>query len=145
MEIQFELINSSSPYYKESLKLRNCILRKPLGLVFSEKDYLSDSQDEHLILLIEDKVEAVLLLKRIDKSSIKMRQVAVSEKFQGKGLGSKLVHQAELVAKENGFLRMELNARKGAIKFYLQQNYFIEGEEFYEVGIPHKKMYKDLC
>ncbi|WP_335328909.1 GNAT family N-acetyltransferase [Methanocaldococcus bathoardescens] len=47
--------------------------------------------------------------------------IVVDEKFRGKGIGSKLLAEAEKYCKENGLLRLSLLAdkdNKKALKFY---------------------------
>ena len=73
-----------------------------------------------------------------------MRQVAVQTEWQGHGIGKKLVEFAELFAKKLLFIKIELNARKTAIDFYLNLGYKTIGNEFIEVGIKHIKMFKNL-
>jgi predicted GNAT family N-acyltransferase len=79
-----------------------------------------------------------------ENGAIKMRQVAVSEQYQSKGLGSVLVKESEVFCKDKGFEKIVLNARDTAVKFYKRLDYTPEGELFTEVGIAHLKMYKSL-
>ena len=79
-----------------------------------------------------------------ENGSIKMRQVAVAEQYQSKGLGSILVKESEIFCNEKGFTKIVLNARDTAIKFYKRLDYIQEGEPFTEVGIAHLKMYKAI-
>ncbi len=144
MKYQFKIIEYNSEEYKKSVKLRDKILRKPLGLFFTE-DFLA--QDKHQINIgcfLKNEIVGVLILKKIDEKTLKMRQVAVDDTLQGKGIGRDLVNYAEIWAKNNRFDTIELNARVASINFYLKLNYKILSEEFIEVGIPHKKMMKKL-
>jgi hypothetical protein len=43
-----------------------------------------------------------------------------------------------------GYFRIYLHARGYAVDFYLQQGYEVFGEDFEEVGIPHKHVQKYL-
>jgi predicted GNAT family N-acyltransferase len=73
-----------------------------------------------------------------------MRQVAVNDKSQRSGIGSRLVAYSEEYAREHGYETMELNARQTAVPFYLRLGYEITGDPFTEVGLPHRKMQKRL-
>lgn len=73
-----------------------------------------------------------------------MRQVAVKKEWQGHGVGKKLVVFAERFAFKHLFNKIELNARKTAVDFYLNLGYKTMGNEFTEVGILHLKMVKNL-
>ena len=127
------------------LKLRDKILRKPLGMVFTD-EFLAQDEEEHILgLFNNNKILAVLNLKPISSTTLKMRQVAVDEELQGKGLGRKLVEFSEEHALNNGFYEIVLHARDTAVKFYLRLEYEITDQTiFYEVGIAHLKMRKKL-
>lgn len=126
-----------------SLELRYHILRKPLGLTFTEQDLLGEEQQVHIAAVSENQVLAVLLLKP-NNTILKMRQVAVQNAFQGKGIGKALVSFSEQWAKANGYAQIQLHARDTAIPFYLSLGYTLQGDGFTEVGIPHHYMFKWL-
>lgn len=142
--IEIREIEYNSAEYFESLMLREKILRKPLGMVFS-KDFLKDDRDDfHLCVFYENKIKGVLLLKPLGENILKMRQVAIDDDMQGQNLGSLLVNYAEGFAVERNYSRFILNARATAVNFYLRLNYKIISEEFFELGISHFKMEKIL-
>jgi predicted GNAT family N-acyltransferase len=138
-----KLLEYGSPEQKESIELRDEVLRKPLGLKFSEEELKEDEQF-HFACFIDNKIKGILLLKPIADGIIKMRQVAVSPELHGKGIGKQLVKFCEQWAIDNGYHKIELNARKTAMDFYLSLDYKTIGDEFTEVNIPHMKMYKVL-
>ncbi len=130
--------------YKKSILLRDKILREPLGLYYTD-DYLLQDKGQIILGVFEEKIiQAVLHLKIVNTTTIQMRQVAVKKNRQGKGVGTELVRYAEGIAKDRDFKRMELNARETSIPFYESLGYKCIGQEFEEIGIPHKKMYKNL-
>lgn len=136
------------PYGSErqirSVELRDRILRKPLGLQFSREDLAAEKNDHHLVALDGDAVVGVILMRVLDGTTIKMRQVAIDENLQRTGIGRKLVDFSERFSKEKGFQRIELHARRVAVPFYLKLGYHTLGDEFFEVGIPHFKMARDI-
>jgi len=67
-----------------------------------------------------------------------MRQVAVSDKHQGLGIGRAMVEFSERFARENGYGKISMHARDTAVGFYLRLGYEVEGEPFEEVTIPHQ-------
>ncbi len=140
-----KIIAYKTAEYNQSVELRDKILRKPLGMVFTEA-FLADDEHEFILGLFDhDKITATLNLKPVSKTQLKMRQVAVDEKIQGQGLGSKLVKFSEDYALKKGFNEIILHARDTAVNFYLNLNYKITDPNiFYEVGIPHLKMAKKL-
>ena len=142
--IEIREIQYGSADYPEALKLREIILRKPLGLTF-KKDFLKGDEDDfHFAAYLNRELIAVLQLKPINYDCVKMRQVAVKGNLQGLGVGQRLVQYSEEFAKGKGFNRIELHARETALRFYMHLGYTMTDPEFYEVGIPHRKMYKEL-
>lgn len=112
---------------------------------FDKTDLEKEYEDFHIAAYFNKKLVGILLLKPTGNNEIiKMRQVAVDVQHQGKGVGKELVKFSEQFALNKGFKKIELNARETAVPFYLSLGYSIEGRSFYEVGIPHKKMFKIL-
>ncbi len=142
--ISFREIHFGMPEYAESLVLRDLVLREPLGLEFYAEDIATEYTSIHLGVFNHTFLIGVLVIKPIDESSAKVRQVAMHPDYQNQGLGSKLSTTAESVCKQRGYTFIELHARKTAVEFYKKQGYDIEGSEFEEVGIPHYKMTKHL-
>lgn len=142
MDIRF--IEYKSEDYWKSIELRDKILRKPLGLVFSEEFLAQDEHQFNIGAFDGEKIVGILLLQKLDDKTLKMRQVAVDENLQGKGIGKKMVIFSEKIAIEKGFSKIELNARDTAIPFYKSLKYNTIGDVFIEVGIKHKKMVKHL-
>lgn len=132
--------------HHKAVELRLEILRKPLGLTFSNEFIEQEKDDWHLGYFDDEGVllGCLILTPVADQSLLKMRQVAVQATSQGQGIGSALVRFSEQFAIEQGFTTMILHARVTAVPFYLQLGYDLEGELFEEVGIPHRKMTKQL-
>lgn len=144
-QYKYEVLEFQSELQLKSIELRRLVLRKPLGLDFTENDLNSEKDQFHFGVLIDKNVVGILLLKEmkdLGTGILKMRQVAIHPNFQSKKLGSKLVEFAENWAKSNGYNLIDLHARNTAIDFYLKLGYSIEGDEFLEVNIPHHKMIK---
>jgi predicted GNAT family N-acyltransferase len=135
-----QILEWGSKQQVQSIGLRYEVLRKPLGLFFAP-DELSEEVDQwHIGMINGDRVVAVLLLKKMNDRIAKMRQVAVDETLQGKGIGKELVRFSEEFCRRQGLELIELHARKTAVPFYLSMGYSLIGDEFEEVGIPHIKM-----
>lgn len=144
MEITVSRVAVSAPEYKEVFDLREQILRKPLGMSLHNEDLSRDHTDIILAGKHNGRVVACLMLHDKGNGVAQLRQMAVYDKCQGKGVGRALVMAAEKVAMEEGFTRMILHARKHAMGFYASMGYAQHGDEFTEVGIPHFHMEKEL-
>ncbi len=120
------------------------MLRTPLGLTLSEKDIAGEETQTHFCALEQGKVIGSVIFKPLENNTVKLRQMAVADNQQGRGLGSKLVRFGEDWAHAQGFTAIELNARMTALNFYEKLGYAPTGEPFTEVGLPTIKMIKTL-
>ncbi|MBN2766806.1 MAG: GNAT family N-acetyltransferase [Paludibacteraceae bacterium] len=143
-ELVVKIIDYYSEAYQSELLLRNEVLRKPLGMNLFDEDLTRDSADIHIAAFIDNSIVGCMLLLPLNAGTLKMRQVAVAAVYQSKGIGITMVRFAEKHALSLGYTQIVLHARLAALNFYLKQNYQFFGEEFYEVGIPHRKMIKNL-
>lgn len=138
-------IEINDPKYPQVYTLREELLRKPIGL--SLKDENLDTDALNAIFIAEHDavvIGCVMLYPIDDEEKIKLRQMAVYDEWQGKGVGRVLVDAAEAYAKEKGYSAIILHARKVSEGFYKRLGYDTTSSEFTEVGIPHVVMEKDL-
>ena len=126
------------------VQLRNEILRKPLGLVFDKEELEQEKEDILMGAFEDDRILGCCLMSRVDASTIRLRQMAVPNNMQGKGVGRALMIFAENVARDLGYKRLSMHARSTAVGFYSKLGYHITGNEFTEVTIPHFVMEKEL-
>jgi GNAT superfamily N-acetyltransferase len=138
------IIDHGSAEYDRMVELRKEILRRPLGLDFTAADLEAEKEDILIGAFDEERILACCLLKKLDGKSCKLRQMAVHGSLQGKGVGASILHFAENIARDRGFRKMVMNARKTALGFYGKLGYQVVGEEFDEVTIPHFRMEKNL-
>jgi predicted GNAT family N-acyltransferase len=92
----------------------------------------------------EDEILGCCMLCKVNDNTLKLRQMAVSNTVQGKGIGASIMHFAENLALDKGFSTISMHARDSAIGFYEKLGYKVEGEGFIEVNIPHHVMVKKL-
>ena len=144
MNVLFSRIEHNSLEYFPCILLRYTVLRKPLNLIFTSEQLAEECSEIHLLGKQEETLVCCLQFRPIDKSTVQMRQVAVAENFQSKGIGRALVEYSEAVAREERFSEIILHARDTAVQFYLKLGYEVYGEPFTEVGIPHRNMRKFL-
>ncbi len=137
-------IDHGSKEYEQMVALRMEILRKPLGLGFTKED-LEKEKNDVLIAAFEDaKMLACCLLTPNDNKIVRLRQMAVDNNLQRKGIGASMMNFAENVARDKGFKKLVMHARKTAVGFYEKLGYNVTGNEFEEVTIPHFMMEKQL-
>jgi len=133
-----------SPDYRNSLRLREEVLRKPLGLPLAAEDVAGENESYHLGCFQEDRLVGSLILKPVDETTLRMRQVAVAPDTQGKGAGSDLIQFAEEFARGKGYRTIIAHARQQFFQFYIKRGYGIRGGPFIELTIPHYAIFKQL-
>ena len=138
-----KMYKCGTDYYQQELSLRDRILRKPLGMNLYDEDLSQDEKDIHIGAFIGEKLVGCILIS-LYKKTLKMRQVAVDDTYQGQGIGSEMVRYSEKYANENGYNKITMHARKKSVSFYKKLSYSTVGDEFTEVGVPHYKMEKIL-
>ena len=143
-DILIRQIYTGTKEYETELKLRDDILRRPLGLCLLDENLSVETEDIHIGAFDANELVGVLILTRSEENSLKMRQVAVKAERQKQGIGTLLVDDAEQKAAKMGFSAINLHARKTAVQFYKRLGYKPTGEEFSEIGIPHRAMTKTI-
>lgn len=137
-------IDYGSSEYKQMIHLREEILRKPLHLTL-EADELDNEINDILIgAFDEEKMLGCCILSRVDTRVVRLRQMAVQNNLQGKGIGASMMNFAENLARDSGYKKLIMHARKTAVGFYEKLGYKVSGHEFMEVSLPHYIMSKKL-
>jgi len=139
-----KIIDYGSKEYKQMIKLRQEILRKPLGLDFDPKE-IEDERDNMFIGAFEDdEMLGCCMLVKEKTHTVRLRQMAVLNDLQGKGIGRALMNFAENLARDAGYKILSMHARKNSIGFYEKMGYSVASDEFIEITIPHYVMEKKL-
>jgi predicted GNAT family N-acyltransferase len=139
-----KILDHGSEEYRQMVKLREDILRKPLGLSLSP-DELESEKDNMLIGAFEEEdMLGCCMLVEENRDTVRLRQMAVLNDLQGKGIGRALMNFAENIARDRGYKKLSMHARKNVVGFYEKMGYKVQGDEFVEVTIPHYVMVKKL-
>jgi predicted GNAT family N-acyltransferase len=139
-----KIIDHGSKEYQQMIKLRDDILRRPLGLTFDPNE-LEEEKNNLMIGAFEDgSILGCAMLVEESSDVVKLRQMAVLNALQGKGIGRALMQFAENLARDHGYRVITMHARKNAVGFYEKMGYKVKGPEFTEVSIPHYEMEKQL-
>lgn len=137
-------IEHGSTQYEQMVKLREEVLRRPLGLSFTPAQ-LAEEKDDILICAFDDgRILGCCILTQLDSQTVKLRQMAVNSGLQQKGIGVTIMQFAENLARDRGYCKLTMHARDTALGFYQKLGYKIVGEPFEEVTVPHHKMEKQL-
>lgn len=140
-----KIIDHGSKEYAQMVQLRTEILRKPLGMTFTAEELEKEKENIHIAAFEDDKMLGCCMLIRQEGKEIRLRQMAVLNNLQGKGIGKAILIFAENIARDLGFKEITMHARKTAVLFFEKLGYRIIGDEFLELGIPHVEMEKRLA
>ena len=133
-----------SDLYRQSLRLREAILRAPLGLTLTQEELADDVTRQHFCAIFQGIAVGTVSLKPLDEATLQLKQMAVAEDRRRVWIGARLLTHAEGWGRGAGFRLMVLHARIGADGFYARFGYLAEGQPFEENTLPHVKMSKPL-
>jgi predicted GNAT family N-acyltransferase len=139
-----KIIDHGTKEYQLMVKLRDDMLRKPLGLSFNPDELEQEKNNLLIGAFEEDRLLGCCMLVEEQPGRVRLRQVAVLNDLQGKGIGRALMQFAENLARDHGYKLLTMHARKNSVVFFEKMGYKIKGAEFEEVTIPHFVMEKQL-
>ena len=129
------------------LKLRSEVFVVEQNCVYQD----IDEKDQKAIHLFIEKNSEIIAYTRIFKKgdyyeeNPSIGRVVVSKKERGKNLGKEIMKKSIYYIKENmDEKKIELSAQKYLDKFYKELQFYSEGEDYLEDGIPHQRMFYDL-
>ena len=120
------------------------VLLNPIGI---PRSYINADQEAGDLLLCayqDQQLIGCCILTRVSETTVQLRQMAVAQSLQGQGIGAAILCYAEGLALAKGYCLLLLHARDNVISFYRKSGYLPFGEPFFEVGIGHLKMQKQL-
>jgi GNAT superfamily N-acetyltransferase len=142
--MEIRLAQAGSKEYEAIVALRIRALLEPIGIPAS---YIIPEKEKHDLFIgawNDDELIGCCVLTHRDDDTVQLRQMAVTPGLQGKGVGRAIISFAEQVARERGYQTLMLHARDPVIGFYRQCGYTISGPQFFEVGMGHHKMQRQL-
>lgn len=129
------------------LKLRSEVFVVEQNCVYQD----IDEKDQKAIHLFIEKNSEIIAYTRIFKKgdyyeeNPSIGRVVVSKKERGKNLGKEIMlNSIEFIKKELKGRKIELSAQKYLDKFYKDLDFYSEGEDYLEDGIPHQRMFYNL-
>lgn len=142
--MNLKIIQTGTAEYEEMIGLRMKVLLDPIGI---PRSYINPEKEKKDLLLVAEEngtIAGCCILTRVNEHTIQLRQMAVDNSLQGKGVGAAIVSFAEQTARHHGYRLLAMNARDSVLDFYHKCGYSIAGDQFFEVGIPHHRMEKRL-
>ncbi len=137
-------IDHGSKDYEKVIQLRHNIMRAPLGLEFSSTELENEKDYIHIGSFEDDELLGCCMLVPIKNKGLQLRQMAVKNNQQLKGVGASILTFAENLARDKGYKKIMMHARDTAVGFYEKFGYQVTGEPFLEINLPHHIMEKNL-
>ena len=136
---------------QETLKLRNEVMRKPLGRSIYDEDFSCEANQIIIGAFETNSMFSNLLigcgvLSYQGDNTWMVEYLCVDSVLQKKGVGSALMQCMEKIAMDRGATKMTLDARLAAVDFYQRFGYVQKGEIFHKEIAPggHIVMEKEL-
>ena len=132
--------------FQACLSLRWQILRQPWGQPPGSEQDSEEPSAHHLMAIDEnDRVVGVGRIHEVEPGTGQIRYMAVSPDMRGQGLGARIAHGLEAIARREGWRRIVLNARQDAVSFYTRLGFspLGPGPLLFET-IHHTRMEKNL-
>jgi N-acetylglutamate synthase-like GNAT family acetyltransferase len=139
-----KIIDYGTSDYQKMVKMREDILRKPLGLTFSTDELQAEKNNLLIGAFEDDQMLGCCMIVEKSPDKAQLRQVAVLNNLQGKGIGRALILFAENLARDHGYKTMCMDARKNTVPFFEKMGYKTINPEFIKLTIPHFAMEKEL-
>ncbi len=129
---------------QEALEIRITVFVDEQGFV-DEIDEV-DGYATHLLLLNETStpVATCRIFTDKDEDTYILGRLCVLKEYRGRGTGSLILKEAEIIAKQKGGSSLILHSQLQAKGFYEKSGYSQVGELEYEQGQPHIWMRKEL-
>lgn len=143
MKPTFKEITHKSPEWTDAVRLREKILREPLGSSFTDQELEEEKYHFQIAGFLDDAIIATAVLVP-EGDEMKMQRVVVMENLRSLNIGSEMMNFCESFASDKNFTVMYCHARDSAVNFYIKNGYTGIGDYFDEDGIPHLKMRKKL-
>jgi len=143
-ELKFKKIEFGSIEYKNLINFRFFNLRKPLKLEWSIEDLKDENKQFHFAIYYNEEIVGCCVLKKINKNIIRLRQMAVLEKYRGMNIGSLIIKKTEQFCLSIGISEIDITARCYAVGFYIKNGFSPYGDTFIDMTLESIKMKKIL-
>ena len=139
----YKLVDNESEL-KDAFRIRRQVFiteqHIPPNLEYDEDDRTA----LHMLAKDEQKAIGTARVLFLSNNQAKLERLAVLKSFRGRGIGSEIISFLEKELKNQGVEKVILHAQCRAIAFYKSCGYQEPSTPFWEVGIKHIKMQKQL-
>ncbi len=120
---------SNIKLYRQSIDLRNTVLRGPLKKLITPEEMTIEQNNQFYGITIAEVLVATFSIYQKDVNTIRLVSFAVSTQYQQQGLGTRLLRWALNDFRKQGYQQVSLSARSSAHEFYLKQGFKDIGQQ----------------
>ncbi|HEY5259588.1 MAG TPA: GNAT family N-acetyltransferase [Rhabdochlamydiaceae bacterium] len=142
--MQFKFIRTKDPEYGKELMIRWEVLFKPLGKPPGAEVLPNEDKSLHYVALDKKTVVGCVLFCPDEQSRGFLHQMAVSEEYQGRGFGRKLLTSFEQALAGKGVSEILLQTPVEKVGFYHRMGYHPSGSSTEKFGTFYQLMTKTL-
>lgn len=142
--LSFRTVPFGSPEYGEALRIREEVMRRPLGLCLSEEDLKGEETRIHIAGYAGAEQVCGCSLNMVHKRLALIAFFYVRPEYQGQGCGRGMMRFIEAYAAASGVGRLYAEARESARGFYEKCGFRKSGKAYVDTGLRHQDMKKDI-
>lgn len=135
---------SSSAEVDAALELRRRVFCVEQGVALEADQDGRDPEALHIVAVDAGQLVGTCRLV-FDDGIARLGRLAVEPNLRGRGIGARILEEAERQSRAAGATRIRLHAQIEAQSLYERGGFHVQGEEFVEEGIPHVTMEKRLA
>lgn len=132
--------------YQECLKIRFEVFVSEQQVPEDEEIDSYESDCRHFLVEMDNQYVGTARYRSKDNTDtvVKIERVAVVKPYRGEGVGRALMNHLHESASKEGYLHAELGAQIQAVPFYSALGYEKISDMFFDAGIEHYMMRKEL-
>ncbi len=124
--------------------IRIKIFNKELGLSNSDIFDDDDKKLEQFLIKSGEKIVGTFRLRETS-DSYKIERMGILSEYRSKGFGKLTLEEIKIHSKKTNKSKIVLDSIYNVRNFYAKSGFVQIGDMYYKVGIPHVKMYFELC
>ena len=142
-ELSYKLVASDSEL-KEAFEVRKKVFVEEQGIA----EYLefdgNDEQALHMVVMDGERVIGTARVLFLATNQAKLERMAILKPFRRKGIGRRLIYYLNEDLSKRQVAQIVLHAQYSVVAFYKSCGFEESGSPFWEVGIKHIKMQRQL-
>ncbi len=120
------------------------IFNKELGLSNSDIFDDDDKKLEQFLIISDEKIVGTFRLRETS-DSYKIERMGILSEYRSKGFGKLTLEEIKAHSKKTDKSKIILDSIYEVRNFYAKSGFVQIGDVYSKVGIPHVKMYFELC